>query len=364
MKILLAEDQIISRVVLEEWVTSWGFEAISAGNGALAWDLLQETEQPPRLAIVDWLMPELDGISLCRRIKEDRRLPFIYIIMLTSKHAKEDLITGLEAGADDFVSKPVEPEELHSRIKVGQRILGYQRRLEELDAQKSRFLGMAAHDLRNPLTSLIGFSQVLLDNPDLEAERRKEFLTIIQRTGEEMLGTLNDLLDITMIESGKLSLDRQPTDFAALVRYRVYLYAITAQKKQLEIISSLPPKLELSCDPERIGQVLDNFLSNAIKYSPPRSTITVSLSRHATGRAELAVQDQGPGIPAEKQARVFGAFERLGIKPTGGERSTGLGLAISKKIIEAHGGQIGFDSVPGVGSRFFFSLDGSNPEAG
>lgn len=355
MKVLIAEDAMISRLMLEEWLTNWGYQPVSAVDGKQAWDLiLEDKANAPRLALLDWMMPNMDGIELCQKIKNTEKLPFIYVILLTSKNSKEDIVTGLDAGADDFLSKPVQPEELRSRLNVGNRILDYQQRLLELDEQKNKFLGMAAHDLRNPLTSIIGFSQLLL-NTALDNNSKLEFLNIIHQVSNEMLTTLNDLLDISVIESGKFDLHIKEYDLVELILYRVRLISLTAQQKNIQIQTCLPEKLLLSFDKDRIGQVIDNLMSNAIKYSPKNTTIRVNVSIEGN-QVKLLVQDEGVGIPLDKQHRLFGHFAKLGSKPTGGEKSTGLGLAIVKKIIEAHGGTVGVISEPQKGSTFFFTL--------
>jgi|WetSurMetagenome_2_1015567.scaffolds.fasta_scaffold59753_2 two-component system, sensor histidine kinase and response regulator len=355
MKVLIAEDAMISRLMLEEWLTSWGYQPISANDGEQAWNIIMDDKaNAPRLALLDWMMPNMDGIELCQKIKNTDKLPFIYVILLTSKNSKEDIVTGLDAGADDFLSKPVQPEELRSRLNVGTRILDYQRRLLELDEQKNKFLGMAAHDLRNPLTSIIGFSQLLLNTP-LDENGKREFLNIINQVSNEMLLTLNDLLDISVIESGKFDLHVKDHDLVELIAYRIRLISLTAQQKNIYIEANLPEKLPLSFDKDRIGQAIDNLVSNAIKYSPKNTTIRVQLLIEEQ-QAKLSVQDEGSGIPLDKQHRLFGDFSKLGSKPTGGEKSTGLGLAIVKRIIEAHGGQVGVMSEPQKGSCFFFTL--------
>ena len=354
MKVLIAEDKITSRLVLEEWLAEWGYDVISAPDGQIAWEMIQQQDEPPRMALLDWMMPNMDGVELCQHIKQGENLPFIYTIILTSKSSKEDIVTGLDAGADDYLSKPVQPEELRSRLNVGLRIIDYQQRLLELDEQKNRLLGMAAHDLRNPITSILGFSKLLRDTP-LDEDSRKEFLSIIHQVSQEMLGTLNDLLDISVIESGKFDLNLQRGDLSALVNYRIRLNSINAQQKDMSIEFHGQDTTELTYDAERLSQVLDNFISNAIKYSPPNTRIEISLSHHSN-EVEVSVKDEGPGIPLEQQGKLFGTFQKLGVKPTGGEKSTGLGLAIVKKIVEAHGGSVGVDSKPGQGSRFFFTL--------
>jgi signal transduction histidine kinase len=353
MKVLLAEDKITSRIIMEKWLSTWGYEPVAVADGLEGWNVINSPE-PPRLAVLDWMMPNMDGLELCQKIKQTPKLPFIYTILVTSKSSKEDIVTGLDAGADDFLAKPVQPEELRSRLNVGVRILDYQQRLEELDAQKNKFLGMAAHDLRNPLGSIQGFSQLLLSG-GVDDKTQREFLQIINNISQEMLSTVNDLLDISVIESGQLDISLVATDLAELIHYRTRLNALRAAQKNIQIEVLPMEKTVLDFDPERITQVLDNLISNAVKYSPPNTQIHISLQRRG-GQVEISVQDQGPGIPEDKRDRLFGTFQRLGSKPTGGEKSIGLGLAIVKKIVESHHGQVGVDSNPGQGSRFFFLL--------
>ncbi len=363
MKILIAEDAITSRMVLEEWTKTWGYQPLCAPDGQVAWELLQQMppSEVPRLALLDWMMPNMDGLELCQNIKDPKHgLPFIYTILLTSKNTKDDIVTGLEAGADDFLTKPVQPEELRSRVKVGMRILDYQQRLLELDEQKNKLLGMAAHDLRNPISSIMGFSRLLLSG-NLEASSQHEFLTIINQVSQEMLLLLNDLLDISVIESGKFDLRLQEADLVQLIQYRLRLLGNNAEQKKMRIHTQLPDTALLHFDKERLGQVVDNLVSNAIKYAPPETDIRIEL-KLSEENATFFVTDQGPGIPPQQKDRLFGTFAKLGVKPTGGEKSTGLGLAIVKKIIESHGGSVGVDSQPGH-CRFYFNLPLQQPAA-
>jgi len=363
MKILIAEDAMTSRMVLEEWASAWGYQPLCVPDGQIAWELLQHmpATEIPRLALLDWMMPNMDGLELCQKIKDNKQgLPFIYTILLTSKNTKDDIVTGLDAGADDFLTKPVQPEELRSRLKVGMRILDYQQRLLELDDQKNKLLGMAAHDLRNPISSIMGFSKLLLSG-NLEATSQKEFLTIINQVSQEMLLLLNDLLDISVIESGKFDLRLQKADLVELIKYRLRLLSNNAEQKDMQIHTKLPDSALLTFDKERLGQVVDNMVSNAIKYAPPKTEIWIELEMSEKD-VTFFVTDQGPGIPPEQKDRLFGTFAKLGVKPTGGEKSTGLGLAIVKKIIESHGGHVGVNSQPGH-CRFHFCLPLQMPTA-
>ncbi len=228
--------------------------------------------------------------------------------------------------------------------------------LFELNQLKNKFLGIAAHDLRNPLASIQGFSELLLgDDMGPLTEDQHEFIKTIHSLSQDMLNLVNDLLDVSVIESGKLELKRQPGSLKVLIKERIRINSILAEKKQIKLHESLTTVPEVSFDYSRITQVVDNLISNAIKYSPSGSNIFVSLNQQGM-KAQISVRDEGPGIEPEEQKRLFGEFQRLSTKPTGDEKSTGLGLSIVKKIVEAHNGTAAVESQPGAGSTFTFIL--------
>jgi signal transduction histidine kinase len=229
--------------------------------------------------------------------------------------------------------------------------------LAQLNALKDQFLGMAAHDLRAPLGHIMSFSEFLLEDlATIIDESQLEFITIIRSSSEFMLALVNDLLDISRIESGKLELDLQPTHLAALIERNAALNAVLANKKKIGIRfrqgQALP---EVMVDAERIEQVLNNLLSNAIKFSSPESVIEISLEQDG-GRAIMSVRDEGTGMTADECARLFSPLGRRGKPGTGGEKSTGLGLAIVRKIVTEHKGEIRVESEPGHGTSFRVSL--------
>jgi signal transduction histidine kinase len=222
-------------------------------------------------------------------------------------------------------------------------------RLIALNQEKDRYLGIAAHDLRNPLSSMRGLAELMLETP-LEAEQSREFLDTIRRTSDEMLHLVNDLLDTAVIESGNLELRKQPQDVETLVRRRMRHLEPLAVRKQIVIAAETSAGAAL-IDAARFAQVIDNLVSNAIKFSPAGSTVRVDSCFHGD-RFTFSVQDQGPGIPAAERGLLFRSFQKLSARPTAGEKSTGLGLAIVKKIVDAHGGSIAVDDAPGGGTRF------------
>jgi signal transduction histidine kinase len=227
-------------------------------------------------------------------------------------------------------------------------------KLSALNVEKDRYVGIAAHDLRNPLSSMRGLSQLMLEMP-LEPEQQREFLETISRTSDEMLGLVNDLLDVSVIESGRLELRRSEQDVTALVRQRIRHLEPHAQRKSIELHFDGDAAQSASIDPARFSQVIDNLVSNAIKFSPSGTTVKVTL-RSVADRFEFSVQDQGPGISDKDKELLFRSFQKLSARPTGGEKSTGLGLAIVKRIVDAHDGSISVANAPGGGACFTVSV--------
>lgn len=229
--------------------------------------------------------------------------------------------------------------------------------LERLNAQKNRFLGMAAHDLRSPLWVIAGFSEALLEElaEDLTPQQR-EILTVIHDSSQFMRHLVEDLLDVARIESGQLSLRPAPTDVVELAKRNVELNRVLAARKGIEIVTHLPDKTPtLIVDPGKVEQVLNNLISNAVKYSHPDTVVEVALTKDED-RVVLSVRDEGQGIPEGELHHLFQPFGTTSVEATDGERSTGLGLMIVKKIVEGHGGEIWVESAVGEGSTFYVAL--------
>ncbi len=262
-------------------------------------------------------------------------------------------------------SNTIEVEELrNSFLQLNQDLNNLTRELQKknvqlkkLNDQKNEFIGMAAHDLRNPIAVIMGYSEFILDEAEGRLEpAHVEFIRTILSSSEFMLKMLNDLLDIAKIESGKLNLNKTWSKPEKLINSNVSRNRVIASKKGIkmvvEIFENLP---QVYIDPDKIEQVLNNLISNAIKFSNSGTTITISAfnSKH---EITVAVKDQGQGIPKEDQAKLFKPFSRLSVKPTDGEHSTGLGLTITKKIILGHGGKIWVESLENAGTTFYFTL--------
>lgn len=229
--------------------------------------------------------------------------------------------------------------------------------LIELNEIKNRFLGIAAHDLRNPLVVIKGFGELLLENMigTLDPSQR-EAVEIMTRSSQNLLVLINDLLDVSAIESGRLDLKLQKVEVGPYLeeccRFNQFLAKAKSMEIRLEIGEGIPP---VTMDKDRVNQVLYNLITNAIKFSHPGTVITVSAVRK-DDRVLISVADQGQGIPEDELPLMFQFFSKTSVRPTAGEASTGLGLAIAKRMVEAHGGTIEVKSRAGEGSIFTFTL--------
>lgn len=252
-----------------------------------------------------------------------------------------------------IVEKGYLTSELNEQKK---RIEAQNEKLKRLDELKNAFLGMAAHDLRNPLANIQMIADLLMsDRTNLSVDASFELVAEIHRQTEYMLSLLTDILDVTHIESGKFSLNPRLIAIDDFLEEIITRHNQLAEPKNTHIFLEKVPKGQIFADPLRLKQVMDNLLSNAVKYSPPRSSVKVRAT-HEVKSWRIEISDQGPGITDKDRQRLFTDFAKLSAKPTGGEKSTGLGLAIVKRVVEAHKGKIGVDSNAGQGATFWFSM--------
>lgn len=227
--------------------------------------------------------------------------------------------------------------------------------LVRLSDLKNQFLGVAAHDLRNPIAYIQMATDFMLIEEGIPQDNRVQMLQDISDQAEHMLVLLNELLDVTQIESGRLDLKYSEIDVDTFLQDAVNRHARMAAPKGTAItLLDVTPGVARA-DADRLRQVIDNLISNAVKYAPAGSTVHVK-AEQMSGVWRFSVADEGPGIKPEERNKLFQDFARLSARPTGGESSTGLGLAITRRIITAHGGEIGVNSEPGHGATFWFTL--------
>jgi PAS domain S-box-containing protein len=229
--------------------------------------------------------------------------------------------------------------------------------LERLDRLKTQLLGMAAHDLRNPICSILAVAEFLCnEEATVVREEQLGLLSAIRSSSEFMLQVIDDSLNLDTIGSGNLQLNRRPSNLRKLLEHSVGLNAKLARRKHVHVVLQIESALpKLSLDEGKIEQVLNNLIANAVKFSHPEAAVEVRAWTQDSG-VIVSVQDQGPGIPEAERAKLFQPYGPTSVRSTTGERSTGLGLAISRKIVKGHRGHIWVESQLGVGSVFFFML--------
>ncbi len=324
-------------------------------------------ELKPTVILQDLVMPGVDGLELLRQYRAAPATKNVPVIVLSTKEDPKTKALAFELGANDYLVKLPDRVELVARIRFQSQFFLNQvqrdeayaalrslnEKLEDANAAKNRFLGMASHDLRNPLVTVRGFAEFLRDGTAGPVnEEQLDMIGTIHGASCAMLKMVNELLDVAAIEAGEFKLELQPQDVAALIGKSVYLAGIEAAKKGTRIVFVPPSAVPaVRLDADKMKQVIDNLLSNAAKYSPPGSSITVELQMK-DGQCVFSVMDQGPGIPEAERGKLFKDFGRLSSVPTGGETSTGLGLAICRKIVEAHHGAIFVENLPMRGCAF------------
>ncbi|MGV7221708.1 MAG: GAF domain-containing sensor histidine kinase [Nitrospinales bacterium] len=228
--------------------------------------------------------------------------------------------------------------------------------LKELNELKNKFLGIASHDLRNPIYLIKTFSEVMKDGSVGELnDKQKELTEKIYNSSNFMQGLLENLLDISKIESGNIEINKELQDFNATAKQQVELCQLLADGKNIHLYFDPGDLPNIPYDTSAITQVIGNFIGNAVKFSPPDSKVHVTTEK-IENYIRFSVHDEGPGLSKEDQQLLFREFQTLSARPTGGEKSTGLGLAICKKLIHLHEGQVGVSSELGKGSVFYFSL--------
>ena len=363
-RILAVDDDRVNLRILRGILKKEGYMAAEANTGERALELYAAFR--PHLVLLDVMMTGIDGFETCRRLKSIYGEKCAPVIFVTAKNDSEDVVEGLAAGGADYLPKPFQPKEVAARIRThlqNQHLAEQQSllvdQLSKANAAKNRFLGMAAHDLRNPLASIRGISEFLRAgtvgplNPD-----QLDLIETIHSASQSMLHMVNELLDVATIEAGELKVNLQSEALDKLVSKCVTLMNMEAAKKETKIFFEPPSEtVSLRIDLTKMRQVVDNLLSNSVKYSPPGSIIKALIWRNeAETHCYFAIRDQGPGIPEDERDKLFQDFSRLSVKPTGGEKSTGLGLAICRKIVEAHGGTIVAENLPDRGCEFRVSL--------
>lgn len=362
MRVLIAEDELISRRIIERILSMEGYEVVLADNGITAVEKLNG-ENAPRIAILDWMMPGMDGLQVCKHVRSVKTESYTYIILVTAKDRKDDIAKGLNAGADDYLTKPFDARELIARMQTGIRMLDlhdslaeHVKRLEELDRLKSDFISMVSHDLKTPLAIIRGDVSLILDGAaGAVSDTQKDLLSDSLNSIDNLTRIITDVLDVSKIEAGKMKLRRKVMDLCAIIRKVSQDFNRLLEQKALSLSIEIPEReVKLFVDDDKMTQILNNLIGNAIQFTPEGGRITVRLEDRKDDVA-CSVSDTGIGISEQNLPKLFSKFTQLEDGRAHG-RGTGLGLVIVKNLVEMHGGQIQVDSALGEGTTFTFTL--------
>jgi signal transduction histidine kinase len=379
--ILVIDDNLTNIQVLFEILSGVGHRVAVAKSADSALEKLQTFL--PDLILLDVMMPGVDGFEMCRQLKAWDYTQNIPIIFITALSDTEDKVQGFRLGAVDYITKPIQREEVLVRVGVHLQLYDLQRNLEHQVAErtaqlqqakelaevasqtKSEFLAIMSHEIRTPLNAISGLTDVLL-NSVLE-DSHKDFLQLIKDNSANLLRLFNDILDLSTLDTKDLKIHTQLLNLDFLGCQLCRSFASQAQAKNIQLSFTLDADLPLEIVGAelQIQRVLQHLLSNAVKFTPKdtsKGEISLQICQATTSIEPFPltlcfkVQDRGIGIAPEDQSRVFQPFTQVDSSSTRQYEGTGLGLSLCQKLVELMGGEIGVESSLGKGSTFWFTL--------
>ncbi|MFO1417823.1 MAG: hybrid sensor histidine kinase/response regulator [Methylotetracoccus sp.] len=354
--ILVVDDTPTNLSLIFDALEGNGYRLLAADSGLIALKRLQKIV--PDLILLDVMMPEIDGFETCARIKTEPHLREVPIIFLTALDDPDSKVRAFEAGAVDYVTKPIQHSELLARVRTHLHVATLQAELRKELAEKQEmvreldaYAHTVAHDLKNPLTGLIGMADLLLDEADaLDAEARRDYLLSLRDSGAMLLDMVNELLTLSTIN--RSAFRPEPVDMARVVKAALFRvsHLLRERHAEIDVDDGFPATIGQSA---WLEDVWSNLLSNAIKYGGQPARIHCGSEQRESGWQRFYVRDQGPGLSPEQQAAFFGSMGAAGSVTAEGH---GLGLSIVRRIVDKIGGRSGVDSEPGRGATFYFEL--------
>ncbi|MDT3738290.1 MAG: hybrid sensor histidine kinase/response regulator [Candidatus Kapabacteria bacterium] len=362
--ILIVDDNPANIEVAVAHLQLEGYRIETAASALQALDKLNIIR--PDLILLDIMMPVTDGFELCKIIKADEKLSDIPIIFLTAMNQPDDMVKAFSSGAVDYIAKPFHKEELVSRVKNHLNLVKQTATIKfqndaliKLNEEKNGIIELTAHDLKNPLQSVLGYSDILISKISPDKTELASYAYNIKSSAQKAVNIIKDLMEVNLIEEGKLKLSITEFDLRDVLVKVVEDYMFHSESKLQKVIYEETDKpCIIRTDQSKFERIIDNLLSNAVKFSKVGGKIHVKcdyIERQDNDNAfaVISIKDEGPGFTDEDKSKLFEKFAKLTAKPTSDEPSTGLGLSIVKKLTELLEGEIYLISHIGEGATFY-----------
>jgi two-component system sensor histidine kinase/response regulator len=361
-KILIVDDVMSNVLLLKVLLTNEKFAIATASNGRQA--LEQVEKENPDLILLDVMMPDMSGFEVAQHLKSNPQTAEIPIIFLTALNSTADIVKGFQVGANDFISKPFNKEELIIRVThqislvaAKRLILSKTEELQRTIAGRDKLYSVIAHDLRSPMGSIKMVLNMLILNLPAEkiGNEMYELLTMANQTTEDVFSLLDNLLKWTKSQIGKLNVVYQDVNLVEVADGVAEIFTMVASLKKINIRAVKPDKMIVNADIDMLKTVVRNLLSNAIKFSKENSEVLIKMEE-VDGKAVVSVQDHGCGISSEGQKKLLHTDTHFSTFGTNNEEGSGLGLLLCKDFVMKNGGELWFTSQEGEGSTFSFSI--------
>ena len=370
-RILIVDDEKLNRELLEDLVVSFGHKPEMAEDGVEA---IAKLKLDIDLVLLDVMMPRMDGFEVLKHMKADSSLRHIPVIMISALDEMKSVVRCIEKGADEYLTKPFNSKLLKARIgaclekkhlrdreqQLHAELLESYEALQKAEQARDALFHMIVHDLKNPLTGMLGFAELLLikaNQDNLDKETLTEGLQPIFSSAEEMSSLINSILDISKLEADEMPVSLTAVNGLQLIKDLCEQFSPQAEGMGVNL--SFEPESDAimtRADKQLLSRILQNLITNAFKHTATGTNVTVSVKSHGSN-VVFCVADNGPGIPEEYRDKIFGKFFQIETDTKGKKYGAGLGLAFCKMAVEAQDGSIWVESEHGKGSTFKVSLE-------